>query len=200
MSRRASASIQVELNRNFASSRPARIAGVALAVLLVACSSVESEIRDVIGKDLAAKGNCLDHKFPVTVQVGSGLFGTRADLLNEYQALDRAGVIRSVSQQPRMMAGGVRINEVRLDLTDAGRKSLRDGRLCYGRSEVVKVIDYTDGKAPDGTRLVKARVLLKHHIDAEWARDPVFKNQVESGEEQSEYALVKTNNGWRKVF
>lgn len=185
---------------NFASARPARIAGFALAVLLVACSSVESEIRDVIGKDLAARGNCLDHKFPVTVHIGPGFFSTRADLLKEYQALEAAGVVRSVGQQPRMMAGGIRVNEVRLDLTDAGRKSLRDGRLCYGRSEVVKVIDYTDGKAPDGTRLVKARVLLKHHVEAKWARDPVFSNQVESGEEQSEYALVKTNNGWRKVF
>lgn len=188
------------MNNSPASSRPTRFAGLALAVLLAACGSVESEIRDVIGKDLAATGNCLDHKFPVTVLVGPGLFGTRADLLNEYQALDRAGVIRSVGQQPRTMAGGVRINEVKLDLTDAGRKALRDGRLCYGRTEVVKVIDYTEGKAPDGARLVKARVLLKHHVDAEWARDPVFSNQVESGEEQSEYALVKTNKGWRKVF
>jgi hypothetical protein len=199
MNRRARAAIQVEQNRSHALSRPARFAGVALAVVLAGCGGVESEIRDAISKDLAAKGNCLDHKFPVTVQIGPGLFGTRADLLKEYQALDQSGVIRSVSQQPRMMAGGIRVNEVRLDLTDVGRKSVREGRLCYGRSEVVKVIDYTDAKTPDGARLVRARVLLKHHVDAEWARDPVFSNQVESGEEQSEYALMKTNKGWRKV-
>jgi uncharacterized protein YvpB len=76
MNRRANASIQGDQNRNFVSFRPVRIAGVALAALLVSCSSVESEIHDVIGKDLAAKGNCLDHKFPVTVHVGSGLFGS----------------------------------------------------------------------------------------------------------------------------
>jgi hypothetical protein len=200
MKKRARAASPVALDRNRAGCGPVRCAAVALSALLVACGSVESEIRDVIGKDLAAKGNCLDHKFPVTVLVGPGLFGTRADLIKEYQALDQAGVIRKVSEQPRMMAGGIRVNEVRLDLTDAGRKSVRDGRLCYGRSEVVKVIDYIDGKAPDGARLVKARVLLKHHVEAEWARDPVFSSQVDSGEEQSEYALVKTNNGWRKVF
>lgn len=200
MNRGANAFIQVDRNSNLVSLRPVRIAGVALAVLLVACSSVESEIRDAIGKDLAARGNCLDHKFPVTVQVGPGLFGTRADLINEYQALGQAGVIRKVSEQPRMMAGGVRVDAIRLDLTDAGRKWLREGRLCYGRTEVVKVIDYTEGKAPDGVPLVTARVLLKHDVQAEWARDPSFSSRVKSGEERSEVVLVKTNKGWRKVF
>lgn len=199
MNRHVRAAFPVVIDSNPAFWRPVRIAAVVLTVLVAGCGSVESEIRDAISKDLAAKGNCLDHKFPVTVQVGPGLFGTRADLLKEYQALDQSGVIRSVSQQPRMMAGGIRVNEVRLDLTDVGRKSVRDGRLCYGRSEVVKVIDYTDGKAPDGARLVRARVLLKHHVDAEWARDRVFSSQVKSGEQQSEYALMKTNKGWRKV-
>lgn len=200
MSGPAIASVPVKRSNVPASSRAGWIAGIVLAALLVGCGGIESEIRDAIDEHVRARGNCLDHKFPVTVQVGPGLFGTRADLLKEYQVLDQAGVIRSVIEQPRMLAGGIRVSVVKLDLTDAGRKSLRDGRLCYGRTEVVKLIDYTEGKAPDGTRLVKARVLLKHHVDAEWARDPVFSSQVESGEEQSEYALMKTNKGWRTAF
>lgn len=197
MSGRTSASVPI-LPANLRA--PSCLAGVVLAALLAACGGIESEIRDAITKDVGARANCLDHKFPVTVQVGPGLFGTRADLLNEYRTLDRAGVIRSVSEQPRMLAGGMRINEVKLDLTDAGRKLVRDGKLCYGRTEVVDVIDYTEGKAPDGARLVRARVLLKHHVDAEWARDPAFGTQVETGEQQAEYSLVKSSKGWRKVY
>ena len=33
------------------------------------------------------------------------------------------------------VGGGIRFDEVTLDLTDTGRKSLRDGRLCDGRTE-----------------------------------------------------------------
>jgi hypothetical protein len=32
------------------------------------------------------------------------------------------------------VGGGVRVDELTLDRTDTGRKSLRDGRLCDGRT------------------------------------------------------------------
>jgi hypothetical protein len=99
---------------------------------------------------------------PVTVQIGPGLFSTRADLLKAYQAPEATGVVRSVGQQPRTMAGCIRVNVVRLDLTEAGCKLLRDGRLCYGRSEVVKAIDDTPAKAPDGTQLGPVNAWIAH--------------------------------------
>ncbi len=169
----------------------------AAAALLAACSGVDGEVREAIRKHVSAKENCLKLRFPVTVRVGPGLFGTPAFRLNELKVLGDAGVIHPVHSRPRTVGGGIRIDEVTLDLTDAGRRSVRDGSLCYGRTELVELIDYTEGRARDGAQAITARVALKHHVEADWARDPAFATQVKSGDGQDEVTLVKTNKGWR---
>jgi hypothetical protein len=62
--------------------------------------------------------------------------------------------------------------------------------------EPVRLTDHTDGKARDRTQAVTARVVLEHRGQAEWARDPAFKDPIESGDAKDEVVLAKTNEGW----
>lgn len=183
-------------HRRPARRRAARLAAWSCLALLAGCGNVESDIRKAF-VDRYERENCLAVAtgFPFQVRVGTGFFANRdTDWLD---ALVEGGMLRIVQRPDGRNPLGAPQAAVVLDLTPEGRKRLKDNKLCYGRTAVVKVVDY---QGPNKTRegeFLEAEVLLQHHVDGDWVLNPKLGDRVRTGEEKVTRTLVrKAKAGW----
>ena len=76
-----------------------------------------------------------------------------------------------------------------------------DRGFCYGRAEIVEVIDYTKPSEVSGVATVQAHARLRRHVDAEWARDPALAELVAAGDQTVDMLLVKkAKGGWSPAY
>lgn len=178
-----------------------RRAPLLAALLLAACdagSGVEGEIRqrfaEKYDRPLCFKA---DRPFPALYEANA----QSREALTWLSSLEHAGLVaaREVPPDPRSF---FRDRRVEFTLTDAGRKALKpDLGFCYGRAEIVEVIDYTEPSDVGGVPTVKAEARLRRQIDAEWARDPALAELAGSGEQTVEMLLIrKAKSGWSPAY
>lgn len=178
-----------------------RLAAMLAGLLLAACGSgggIEDEIRQrFVEKYERPLCFQLDRSFPVSFEVN---FLSR-DALVWLSSLEHAGFVtgRELPPNPR---GFSRDRRVEFTLTEAGRKVLRpDLGFCYGRAEIVEVIDYTEPSDLGGVPTVQAEARLRRQIDADWARDPALAELTRAGDETVEMLLVrKAKSGWSPAY
>ena len=163
---------------------------------LAGCGNVETDIRKAF-VERYERENCMAVAtgFPFQIRVGTGVWANRdAEWLD---ALVEGGMLKIVQRPEGRHPLGAPQAVVVLDLTPEGRKRLKDNKLCYGRTSVVKVVDY---QGPNKTRegeFLEAEVLLQHHVDGDWALNPKLGDRVRTGEEKVTRTLVKkAKAGW----
>jgi hypothetical protein len=90
----------------------------------------------------------------------------------------------------------------RFSLTDAGRKAITpENHFCYGRAEVVEVVDYTQPADVNGVATVQAEARLRRRIDADWAKHPAVAELTAAGDDTVSMLLVKkAKGGWSPAY
>jgi hypothetical protein len=173
-------------------------AALAAALLLAACGErIEADIR----KRFAEKHDkplCINFRtaFPAAISVNP----MTKDTLTWLSALENAGLL-SARELPPERRGFFADRRVEFSLTDAGRRQLKPEGFCYGRAEIVEVIDYTQPSQVSGVSTVQAQARLRRHIDADWARDPALARLVDAGDQTVDMVLVKkAKGGWSPAY
>lgn len=178
----------------------ARLLAVAALVWLVACSNgIESDIRQRFAEKYDTE-LCVQFKTPFPATAHTSDWGETKTWLF---ALESAGLLSARELPVRgALPLGLSGRRFEFDLTDAGRQQMKpDRRFCYGRAEIVEVIDYTEPSNVNGAPTVQAQARLRRHIDADWARDPSLKELVASGDDTVEMLLVKkAKGGWSPAY
>lgn len=174
-------------------------AAVAAAWLLAACSDrIEADIHkrfaEKYDKPLCVK---LGAAFPAAVSVNPMNMETLAWL----SALEGAGLV-SARELPRDRRAFFQDRRVEFSLTETGRRHFQPGQgFCYGRAEIVEVVDYTKPSDVSGVATVQAQARLRRHIDAPWARDPALAGLVDAGDKTVDMVLVKkAKGGWSPAY
>ncbi|MGK2286121.1 hypothetical protein [Pedomonas sp. V897] len=181
--------------------RSSGIYGVLTAcILLAACGAkdqVEKAFEAKYAKDLCLQ---LADSFPITVTYQTDL--SEAPEAGWIQALVKEGVLvpGAVTQSaeasaPQSGEASAPLNMAAFDLSEEGRAYLRDNRLCYGKTEVDRVLT-TREYATGAKRFLDAQVLLRHVVTAPWANNPDLKQYVKSGRETVQRTLSRTDDGW----
>lgn len=172
-----------------------------LGSLLAACGGggdLEADIRQRFAerhdRDLCFK---VDQPFPATLSADP----VNKETLMWLSALEHAGLVsaRELPPDPRAFFADRRYE---FSLSEAGRKAMQpDNGFCYGRAEIVDVIDYTQPSEVNGAPTVQAEARLKRTIHADWARDPLLADVVDSSEDTVRMLLVKkAKGGWSPAY
>ncbi|MBX3603381.1 MAG: hypothetical protein KIS83_14820 [Rubrivivax sp.] len=180
---------------------PAWAAAVAAtaATLLAGCSDrIEADIRQRFAEK---------YERPLCVKLGPSLPATvsvnpmNKETLAWLSALEGAGLVTARELPPDRRAF-FRDRRFEFALTEAGQRQFQPERgFCYGRAEIVEVIDYTEPSQVSGVATVQAQARLRRHIDAAWARDPAVAGLVASGDEKVDMVLVKkAKGGWSPAY
>ena len=165
---------------------------IAACVLLVGCGStdeVEKAFAAKYAKDLCVQ---LADSFPVSITYQNDI--SEAPESAWIQALVKEGVLTQGDVTQTGTAPAL-MNTAMFDLSEEGRTYLRDNQLCYGKTEVDRVLttrEYGDG----AKRFLDAQVLLRHVVTAPWASNPDLKQYVKSGRETVERTLSRSDDGW----
>lgn len=184
--------------------RSHRAAAVAAGCSLVALSACGGDIEQDIRQRFVEKYErelCvrLGGPFPLQAHAGGSFDGTFQWL----DALTEAGLLTATAGPPARGLGAVLLGpSYTFDLTDAGRKAWSaENGFCYGRTVVVKVIDYTKPTEAMGATVVQAEARLRHEVTAPWAESPVVAEFAERGEETVSMVLVKKEKGgWSPAY
>jgi hypothetical protein len=174
-------------------------AAIAAAVLLAACGDrIEADIHKRFAERYD-KPLCADLRapFPATVSANP----QNKETLTWLSALEHAGLVAARELPPDRRAF-FPYRRYEFSLTDAGRQQIQPDRgFCYGRAEIVEVIDYTKPSEVSGVATVQAQARLRHHVDAEWARDPALAELVAAGDQTVDMLLVKkAKGGWSPAY
>jgi|GEM_PF-2218335 len=174
-------------------------AAIAAALLLAACGDrIESDIRQRFAEKYD-KPLCINFRsaFPAAISASP----MNKDTLTWLSALENAGLLsaRELPPDRRAFFGDRRFE---FSLTDAGRRQFQPDRgFCYGRAEIVEVIDYTKPSEVSGVPTVQAQARLRRHIEAAWARDPALAGLVDAGDRTVDMVLVKkAKAGWSPAY
>jgi hypothetical protein len=172
-----------------------------LAGLLVAgCgSSIEGDIRDRFAEKYD-RPLCVEFStpFPATAELGYG-----GELERWLVALAEGGMlsareVRKSGALPLGLSG----RRIEFSLTEAGRKAITpENHFCYGRAEIVEVIDYTQPADVNGVATVQAEARLRRRIDADWAKHPAVAELAAAGDDTVSMLLVKkAKGGWSPAY
>lgn len=173
---------------------------LAAAALLAACSGgIEADIQQRFAEKYDSD-LCVQFKTPFPALASTGDWGETKTWLF---ALEAAGLLTAREMPARRgWPAGMGGRRFEFNLTDAGRQQMSPGhRFCYGRAEIVEVIDYTEPASVNGALTVQAQARLRRHVDAAWARDPSLADLVAPGEKTVEMLLVKkAKGGWSPAY
>lgn len=180
---------------------PARAAGVVLvaAALLAGCGDrTEADIRQRFAEKYD-KPLCLKLRSPFPAVVSANPMNK--ETLTWLAALEGAGLVAARELPPDRRAF-FQDRRFEFSLTEAGQRQFQpEHGFCYGRAEIVEVIDYTKPSEVSGVATVQAQARLRRHIDAAWARDPALAGLVPSGDETVDMVLVKkAKAGWSPAY
>lgn len=170
-----------------------------LALVIAGCGgSIESDIRQRF-VERHEKPLCVEFTtpFPSIAVVGGGGEAERWLI-----ALTESGMLSAQpipQSRPLLGLGGAR---VRFELTEAGRGAITpEHHFCYGRAEIVEVIDYTQPSSVNGVQTVQAEARLRRRVDADWARHPAVADLVKAGDQTVSMVLVKkAKGGWSPAY
>lgn len=166
---------------------------VAASLLLGGCGS-EGDIKRAFdakyGKEL-----CLEvpSGFPVSVTYEKDI--SEAAEAGWLQALVKEGVLVAGAASPNG-AGSSTFQSMQFDLSDQGRSFARENMLCYGKTEVERVINYREYGEGE-RRFLDAQVALRHVVTAPWANNPDLRNQIKTGREVIQRTMRWSDNGWQ---
>jgi len=166
---------------------------VAVSLLLSACGS-ENEIEQAFvakyGKDLCME---VADGFPISLTYQNDI--SEAADAKWVQTLVEEGVLVAGEVSQSGTPPSV-LNSANFDLSEQGRTFLRDNMLCYGKTEVDRVINYRE--YGDGERrFLDAQVALRHVVTAPWANNPELRTRVKTGREVVERTMSWSENGWQ---
>lgn len=186
------------------------LAIVAATVLVGACergAGLEADIRQRFVERFERE-LCIgfDARFPLVVTAAAQPSGSsvgnarsRADWL---RALEAAGLVQS-----RPLPAEGKLNPLlgtphEYRLTDEGARLVGpDHRFCYGRSEVVEVIDYTTPTDVSGVATIQAEARLRPRIEQPWAEHPALAQVIQRGDTTVDMVLVrKAKGGWSPAY
>jgi hypothetical protein len=178
-------------------------------VLISAChrgAGLEADIRQRF-VERYERELCIgfDGRFPlVSVEIGAGgapvgNVRSRADWL---RALEVAGLVQS---RPLPTEGKLahHLGTPReYSLTDEGARLIGpDHRFCYGRHEVVEVIDYTTPADVSGITTIQAEARLRPRIEQPWAEHPALAQVIRRSDTTVDMVLVrKAKGGWSPAY
>ncbi len=166
---------------------------VAASLLLSGCGS-EGEIEKVFvakyGKELCME---VASGFPLSVMYENDI--SEAADARWVQALVQEGVLVAGEVSQTGAPPSV-LNNANFDLSEQGRTFVRDNKLCYGKTEVDRVIDYREYHDGD-RRLLNAQVALRHVVTAPWANNPDLRGRVKSGREVIQRTMRWSETGWQ---
>jgi hypothetical protein len=170
-----------------------------LALLLAGCGErIESDIRQRFAEKYD-KPLCIAFRapFPAAISVNA----MNKDTLTWLSALEGAGLLAARELPPDRRAF-FQDRRFEFSLTDAGRRQFKpEEGFCYGRAEIVEVIDYTKPSEVSGIPTVQAQARLRRHVDAAWARDPSLAALVAAGDQTVDMLLVKkAKGGWSPAY
>lgn len=171
------------------------LAAAVIACLMLTGCGEESGIKKALQEDIE-QPLCMDvgRQIPFTVAV-SGPYVSRQEVA-WLDVLVNEGLVKQVDTVTRG-SGFLAVVEGTFDVTSKGKKIQKDNELCYGKTKMLELVEYTEPQDKGGMKIVRAKVRIKHDITEKWANDPVLKDRVESGEETISAFLSKTNKGWR---
>jgi hypothetical protein len=138
-----------------------------LAVLLSACGGVEGDIEQAFRQKYEEEP-CLELGQPPFSVKSEDLTGSSRDWAMVH-ALEREGLF--TLGEPVTLKGFLPIQQVNVDLTRKGRKVFQDGKLCYGKTRLQKIVDYRRDRQRD---MIEAEALVEHDFE-DWARSPEFE-------------------------
>lgn len=165
---------------------------IAASLLLSACGN-EGEIEKAFvakyGKELCMQ---VGEGFPLSLMYENDI--SEAADAKWVQALVNEGVLVA-GEVTQSGAPPSVLNNATFDLSEEGRSYLRENMLCYGKTEVDRVIssrEYGEGDR----RFLEAQVALRHVVTAPWAANADLKGYVKSGREVVERTMKWSDNGW----
>ncbi|MDP2206277.1 MAG: hypothetical protein Q8K65_08225 [Alphaproteobacteria bacterium] len=171
------------------------LAAAVIACLMLAGCGEEGGIKKALQEEFE-QPLCMEvgRKIPFTVAI-SGPYVNKQQVA-WLDVLVKEKLLEQVDTKTRG-SGFLAVVEGTFDVTSKGKKIQKDNELCYGKTKMLELVEYTEPQDKGGMKIVQAEVRIKHDITEKWANDPVFKNRVESGEETVSAFLTKTNKGWR---
>jgi len=171
------------------------MAAAMACLMLTGCGGEESNIKKALLAEFE-QPLCLDvgNSIPFKVVISNPFAG--APNKAWVDILVKEGLVKEIGTS-RIGGGLMTVIEGTYDTTPKGKKIQKDNELCYGKTKMVKLVEYTEPQDKGGMKIVQAEVVVKHEITEGWAKDPAFKDRVESGEETLTAFLTKTNKGWR---
>lgn len=178
--------------------RPITVAAAALGLLAACGDHLEDDIRQRFA-ERHDRALCfrLEAPYPAVIAAGPA----QRETLLWLSALERAGLLsrRELPADGDPAAAGPRLE---FSLTDAGRAQIRPAQgFCYGRAEIVEVIDYTRPSEINGAATVQAEARLRRRIDADWARDPALAALIATGDDTVRMLLInKAKGGWSPAY
>jgi hypothetical protein len=174
-------------------------AAVAAAALLAGCGDrTETEIRQRFAEKYD-KPLCLKLRSPFPAVVSTDPLNK--ETLTWLSVLESAGLV-AARELPPDRRTFFQDRRFEFSLTEAGRRQFQpEHGFCYGRAEIVELIDYTKPSEVSGVATVQAQARLRRHIDAAWARDPALAGLLRSGDETVDIVLVKkAKAGWSPAY
>lgn len=174
-------------------------AAITAAALLAGCADrTETEIRQRFAEKYD-KPLCLKLRSPFPAVVSTDPLNK--ETLTWLAALERAGLV-AMRELPPDRRAFFQDRRFEFSLTEAGRRQFQPEQgFCYGRAEIVELIDYTKPAEVMGVTTVQAQARLRRHIDAAWARDPALAGLLRSGDETVDMVLVKkAKAGWSPAY
>ncbi|MFN7113841.1 MAG: hypothetical protein ACK4PK_05720 [Alphaproteobacteria bacterium] len=171
------------------------LAAALVACLMLAGCGEEGAIKKALQADIE-QPLCMDvgRQIPFTVAI-SGPYVSRQEV-EWLDVLVKQGVVKQVNTETRG-SGFLAVVEGTFDVTSKGKKIQKGNRICYGKTKMLELVEYTEPQDKGSMKIVRAKVRVRHDVTEKWAKDPVFKNRIDSGERTISAFLTKTNKGWR---
>lgn len=169
------------------------VMGAFFACLLLAGCGAEGDVKKAFVAEYE-KDLCLARAtYPMNITIASP-FGVKPEA-QIAQVLVKAGVLEKGEESTRG-AGAMSITTASFGLTSKGKKSYKDGKLCYGKTEVKEIVKYEEKNDGNGPYMM-AQAKLKHKITEGWAEADDLRGFVKSGEELVTRRLIKREKqGW----
>lgn len=167
--------------------------------LLTACGGTESQLEAGFAKHYN-KPLCIDHF--VDWELGKYNLQSGGGAVGDIQRYLRASVpawISALLDEKIIEVKQGDYGDREFTLTNKGRKYAGNGhQLCYGKTEFVKLLDYTDPVETPGIGLViDAKALIHRRVTESWAKNRGFQEKVSTGDKQVEASFVKQKKaGW----
>lgn len=159
-------------------------------LLLAACGGVEGDIEEAF-RQKYEKAICLKLSQPPFSVKSEDILGSSSDWAMVH-ALEKKGLF-TLGEPVQRGGGFASYQQVNVDLTDKGRKFFRDGRLCYGHTQLKKILDYRRNEQ-NGT--IDAEALLQHEFE-DWAVQPEFEQFIKKS--SSPFSGLPEKPGEEKV-